>query len=274
VKVFVSGGAGVIGKELVKRLLAKGHQIIVGDLQPKPSEFPDTINYLPIDLNYLQVSVECDVFFHLAATFDRLGESADHWESNYQDNVTLSHHLFNVIKAKRIVFASSYLVEPHPRNLTGASKLYTECELEFLKKHKGIDSVCARIYRSYGCGSRDVISRWVRSALKGQEITVHNDQTSLDYIYAGDVAEALIRMAEPHVRGPIPLGYGASIKIKDVVKLIRRLIPNTLVKHTVDQTALETSSCDPRLMQRELKWMPCTSVADGILKIVDYEKRR
>lgn len=274
-KVFVSGGAGVIGRELVKRLHRQGATITVGDLEPYPQDFPKGIEYAKGDLCGLGGMIPAyDVFFHLAATFERLGESYDHWEQNFHHNVRLSHHLLDVIEARRVVFASSYLIEPHPRNLTGAAKLFTECELEFLRKHRGQDSVSARIYRSYGCGSRDVISRWIRSGLRGESITVHNEQTSLDFIYAGDVAEALLRLGKADCQGVIPIGFGAPISIKDVVFLLKRQIKDLDVKYTDDQSPVESSACDTRLMERMLGWLPQTSVADGIAKVIHYERKR
>ena len=38
-RVFISGGAGVIGVELVKLLNDKGAIIFVGDLQDRPEDF-------------------------------------------------------------------------------------------------------------------------------------------------------------------------------------------------------------------------------------------
>ena len=273
-KCFVSGGAGVIGRELVSRLLHNGHMVVVGDLQPKPVEFPHTLEYIHGDLNQLCFGVECDVFFHLAATFDRLAEGPNHWEENYRHNVGLSHHLLNVIQAKRIVFASSYLIEPVPRNLTGAAKLYTECELEFLHKHQGQDSVSARIYRSYGCGSRDVISRWIRAALKGEMISVYNEQTAFDFIYAGDVAEALVRLGESRVTGIIPVGTGAPRMVMDVVTILRMMFPKLSIGWMPDQHALEVSCCHVDQMKKHLGWLPPTTLEVGIQRIIDYEKKR
>lgn len=269
--VFVSGGAGVIGRELVSRLVAQGHTILVADLKDRPEEFPASVKYMQGDLNEFSRLGTWDVLFHLAATFERLGESPDHWEQNYKHNVNLSHHLFSNITATRIVFASSYLVEPYPRNLTGAAKLYTECELEFLREHKGQDSVSARIYRSYGCGSRDVISRWVRAAIKGETLTVHNDETSLDFIYAGDVAEALIRLADS-TSGVCHVGTGRPRTIRDVVDVIQMHFPKLNVAWVGSHAAIETSMCDVSRMQEDLDWTPPTTLEEGIKRIIEYEK--
>ena len=49
-KIFISGGAGVIGTELVKRLDKRGADLFVGDLKPIPKDFPKNIIYRQGDL--------------------------------------------------------------------------------------------------------------------------------------------------------------------------------------------------------------------------------
>ena len=43
-RVFISGGAGVIGLELVPRLLEAGADVLVEDLKSKPREFIGLLN--------------------------------------------------------------------------------------------------------------------------------------------------------------------------------------------------------------------------------------
>ena len=51
--IFVSGGSGIIGKELVGRLISLGANILVGDLKKCPTKFSGKIKYIKKDLNYL-----------------------------------------------------------------------------------------------------------------------------------------------------------------------------------------------------------------------------
>ena len=52
-RVFVTGGAGVIGLELVPKLVAEGAEVLVGDLKPRPSAFSAKVRYREGDLNDL-----------------------------------------------------------------------------------------------------------------------------------------------------------------------------------------------------------------------------
>ena len=117
-RIFVSGGAGVIGLELIPILLNQGHTVIVGDLKCRPSSFSADVIYIQGDLNDLNFhdleSFAPEIFIHLAATFERSTESYGFWKENFRHNVLLSHNLMSLMKdiktLKRVVFASSYLI--------------------------------------------------------------------------------------------------------------------------------------------------------------------
>ncbi|HEY9218024.1 MAG TPA: NAD-dependent epimerase/dehydratase family protein, partial [Phenylobacterium sp.] len=239
-RVFVTGGAGVIGDTLVRALHAEGANVLVGDLKPRPSDWPGDIAYRQGDLNDLQAwelaAFAPTVIFHLAATFERSVETFEFWDENFRHNLRLSHHLGGLMRGcaglRRVVFASSYLVydpdtyifdhpadapvilsEEHriqPRNLCGGAKLIHELELSFLQHfdQTQFTAAAARIFRSYGRGSRDVISRWVRAALKGEPIDVFNPEGLFDYVYADDVAEGLLRLGLSDHVGALNLTRG------------------------------------------------------------------
>ncbi|MEK0338055.1 MAG: NAD(P)-dependent oxidoreductase, partial [Nitrosopumilus sp.] len=117
-RVFVSGGNGVIGNELIPQLHEQGAIVLVGDLKPRPIEWPEDIIYRQGDLNYITKDELCsfkpEYFFHLAATFERSIETYYFWEENYRHNIKLSNHLTSLLKDSdyliRFVFASSYLI--------------------------------------------------------------------------------------------------------------------------------------------------------------------
>src|SRR5262252_1245230 len=101
-KVFVSGGAGVIGQEMIPRLLRRGATVMVGDLKPRPASFPVQVQYRQGDLNHITDAelraFSPDMFIHLAATFERSAETEGFWDENFQHNVRLSHHLMSIAK--------------------------------------------------------------------------------------------------------------------------------------------------------------------------------
>ena len=53
-RVLISGGAGVIGCELVKKLHQQGAVVLVGDLKPRPLDWHESIQYRQGDMNLLE----------------------------------------------------------------------------------------------------------------------------------------------------------------------------------------------------------------------------
>jgi carbamoyl-phosphate synthase large subunit len=306
-RIFVSGGAGVIGLEMIPRLVARGATVLVGDLKPRPESFTPQVIYRQGDLNLMTEgefhAFAPDVFIHLAATFERSAEAYEFWEENFLNNVRLSHHLMSLAKdaptLKRVVFASSYLIynpalyqfdapreqpvslketdEVLPRNLTGMAKLAHEIEIGFIDQFCAdrLSTICARIYRGYGRNSRDVISRWVRSLLKDESITVYRPEGLFDYIYAADTAEGLIRLADSdRINGVINLGTGRSRRVRDVVGVLRKHFPSMKVNIADSDIPFEASQADLGLYQKHVGWVPVYDLPEAIAEIVAFERSR
>ena len=305
-RIFVSGGAGVIGREIVNKLVKRGAIVMVGDLVEIPDGFPKNIIYRRGDLNHITQqelnSFNPEIFFHLAATFERSNETYEHWEENFLHNIKLSNHLMtlmrNVPSFKRVVYASSYLIydkelynfnkpkeKPvklketdhiNPRNLTGLSKLAHEMELEFLSHFKSdkFSSICARIYRGYGKNSRDVISRWVRDLLGNKKISVYSPEGWFDYMYAGDSAEGLIRLSEIEETGIVNLGTGRSRRVGDVVKVLQKHFPDMQLEYVNSDIKFESSEADVSKFESFVNWLPERYLEDTIPEIIEFEKYR
>lgn len=305
-RVFVSGGAGVIGDTLVRALHAEGAAILVGDLKPRPRDWPGEIAYRQGDLNDM-AGWELQAFaptlvFHLAATFERSVESFEFWDENFRHNLALSHHLGGLMRdcpsLRRVVFASSYLVyDPetyifdhprnapvvlsedhriHPRNLCGGAKLIHELELSFLGHfpQTGFTSAAARIFRSYGRGSRDVISRWVRAGLAGQPIEVFNPEGLFDYVYADDLAEGLLRLGLSQATGALNLSRGQARRVGEVVDVLRRHFPGLEIRTGAGEARYEASQADMGAFAKAIGWAPGTDLEKAIPQIIAHERAR
>lgn len=306
-RVFVSGGAGVIGSEMIPRLVERGAKVLVGDLKPRPSSFPLEVRYRQGDLNTMtQAELAAfvpEVFIHLAATFERSTESYGFWEENFQHNLRLSHHLMGLARdlpsLQRVVFASSYLIydpvlyqfdQPQPaaralresdpilpRNLTGVAKLNHEIELRFLEQFRGhaFSSICARIFRGYGRNSRDVISRWVRALLQDEPISLYRPEGIFDYIYAADTAEGLLQLAEAEaVTGIINLGTGQGRRVSEVVDILRAHFPAMQLLVGETDIPFEASAADVGLLQSRIGWRPSYRLEEAIPEIIAFERSR
>lgn len=292
VKALVTGAAGVIGTELVKQLRQRGYEVtgvdwkagtdVRLDLTDPREEWPG----FP----------EPDILFHLAASFERSVESPGFWEVNWLNNMTATHNVLSLAREwlglHTFVFASSYLVyDPSaylvsgfpvtlgesdklsPRNLCGAAKLYGEQALSFVAAHHPqMRPISARIFRVYGKGSHDVISRWIRAGLDGLPIEVYNRRARFSYIYAGDVAEALVRLAESNFEGgPVNVTCAWSHTIDDVLRILGRHFDLNIHDRGV-QGSVERSGGRIERLRAVCGWSPPLSLAKGIAKCIEYER--
>jgi len=304
-RVFVSGGAGVIGQALVELLLREGAQVFVGDLKPCPSAWKGQVIYRQGDLNEITAdelkAFNPELFFHLAATFERSEETAPFFNENYHHNVQLSHHLMAILKEcrdlTRVVFASSYLIyDPElyqfktpcqapvplkeedailPRNICGAAKLFHELELRFLHTVSAGSPtfIAARIFRVYGRHSRDIISRWIRAALKSETLTVYRPEGKFDYIFADDVAEGLMRLAKTNYCGVVNLGSGHARSVQEVLDVLKRHFPKLKVENQACEIPFEGSEASMQKCQVLTGWQPSQHLESTIPKLIEFEKQ-
>lgn len=302
-RVFISGGAGVIGNALVHHLLAQGAKLFVGDLKSKPKDWPSEILYRQGDLITLtQAEIESfapEVYFHLAATFERSEETYNFWEENFHHNISLSHHLITLLKEcpslKKVVFASSYLIydpaqylfsKPQaasnplketdrmaPRNLCGMAKLQHEQELAFIKKfHPHLQIINARIFRSYGKRSQDVVSRWIRALLKGEPLSVYCPEGRFDFVYADDVAEALMRLAETSFNGIVNIGSGKARSIEELLSILRLHFGSMTVNRHESAIPFEASQANTTLFHQVVQWRDFRPLEKTLPEIIAFER--
>jgi nucleoside-diphosphate-sugar epimerase len=304
-RVVVTGGAGVIATELLARLSTVGAEVLSIDRLPA-SGLPERVTHLVADL--ADANLEPIVAFrpryllHLAATFERSVESAEFWAQNWTDNVVVTHRLVELVPRltdlAAFVFASSYLIydpqqyfsdspapDGHPlredagigsRNLCGAAKLYGEAELRFAEEVQGlaVRFVNARIFRVYGRGSRDVVSRWVRASLAGEPIDVYHPENRFDYVYSGDVAEGLLRMSvSPAASGVLNLATGRARPVSDVIAVIEATTGRTFDArvHPVGEP-YEASRAHTAALEAALGWTPGIMLEEGIARLVAHER--
>lgn len=296
-RVFVSGGSGVIGMALVNGLLEQGASLMVGDLKPQPHQWKNRLHYRQGDLNTLSpkeiIEFSPEIYFHLAATFERSLETKDFWEENFHHNILLSHHLLSLLKElpslKKILFASSYLIyhpqdylfptpqsnavplkeegKISPRNLCGMAKLLHEQELAFVKKFRPeLQIISARIFRSYGKQSRDIISRWIQSLSNHPHelLQVYRPEGRFDFVFAEDIALALQQLAETDFSGVVNIGSGKARSIHEVLMILKQHFPSLSYQVEGSDIPYEASQADLALFRRILPNFIFRPLEEGI----------
>jgi nucleoside-diphosphate-sugar epimerase len=113
--------------------------------------------------------------------------------------------------------------------------------------------------------------------LKGEDLTIFGDGTQTrSFCYVDDLIEGILRLMEVDYQEPINLGNPEEIKIIDLAKLIIEL---TGSKSKIKFLPLPKD--DPKLRRpditkakRYLNWEPKVSLREGLLRTIDYFRKR
>jgi UDP-glucose 4-epimerase len=301
-RIFVTGGAGFIGSHLCKRLSASTRKLTVYD--NLSSGKVENVKHLPnvrfvkgdiLDFKKLQSQEKTDLIFHLAAQV----VVPYSMENPIVDFETNARGTLNVLeKARkddaRLVFASSAAVygNPtvfptsedygfHPFSCYGLSKVVGEEYCEMYSKQYGLDITIMRFANVYGSGCHGVINDFFDKIHRNPEKLeiIGTGLQSRDFVHVSDVVKALIlsTKGEIAIGKTYNLGYGNTIKIIDLAKLIIKLL-NLTGKTVITTTGVSwqgdvnTIWFDISKTKKELDWTPKVSLADSLKEMI-HERR-
>lgn len=235
-KCLVTGGAGFIGAHVVRRLLARGHEVVALDNLsggfrenvPAEAEFVNADICDSLTIDRLFDRSRFDRVFHLAAY---AAEGLSHFikRYNYTNNLIGSVNLINAsvnYGVKCFVFTSSIAVYgknqlpmredmiPQPEDPYGVAKLAVEQELRCTHEMFGMDYVIFRPHNVYGeyqnIGDRyrNVIGIFMNQIMQGLPLTIFGDgEQTRAFSYVGPVAEVISRAPE------VPAAFGKVFNI-------------------------------------------------------------
>jgi len=303
-KVLVTGGAGFIGRWVVKKLLDKGHYVsVIDDLSngrvENLAEF--RIKMQICDIRDKKKVTEIfkdryDLCIHAAAQIN-VQESLDNPEKSVSANI---NGTFNILEEARkyntkvvlmgtcmvydLADTSKPIAENHPvkpASPYAASKLAAE-ELA-LSYYYGynLPVVVLRPFNTYGPYQKSnmeggVVSIFIKKNLAGEDLLVYGDGTQTrDLLYVEDCADYIIKAAvsEKAVGEIINAGLGRDISINDLAYTIcknRERVKH--IKHHHPQSEIRKLVCDNSKAKRLLAWEPKTSLEEGILKTSEWIK--
>ena len=222
-KILVTGGAGFIGSHLLQLLQGQqGVEVVVYDnfSSGRREHVPKAIRLVEGDvrdaegLAHLFASEGFDSVVHLAAQ-TMVPYSLSYPEEDCQINLL---GLINILECcrkyavKHIVFSSSAAVygdnlniplheeeKPMPTSAYGITKMASEHYLRMYHDLYGLNTTVLRFANVYGerqgaGGEGGVVSIFCKLLAAGQGVTVFgNGEQTRDFVYAGDIAEALWR---------------------------------------------------------------------------------
>lgn len=295
-KYLVTGGAGFIGTNIVKQLVADGHEVVVLDnyaAGKKPERLQAGAEYIEGDIrNETDLDKACadvDGIFHLAA-LPRVSFSVENPELTHDVNV---NGTFKVLlaakknKVKRLIFSSSsssygatenkLLTEDgtikKPVSPYALHKLIGEHYCRLFSEFYGVETVSLIYFNVYGPyfdpdGAYPlVVGAFLKQIKNGQPMTVCGDgEYYRDYTHVKDVARAnILAMNSDKVgRGEtFNIGCGAPHTVNELVKMMGG--PYVFVPARLGDQRF--SGADNTKAREILGWQPTVVLEDGIKQL-------
>ena len=274
-RVLVNGADGFVGRYLVTALEGEGDEVIRHCL-------PDG-DIARCNLPYDGVTY----VFHLAArTF-----VPDSWRITrefYETNVLGTINVLEFCRKHKCPLAlmSSYVYgrprhlpigEDHPLeafNPYAHTKILAEEAARFYAEQFGFEAAVVRPFNLYGVGQAKhfLIPTLVDQALgPGDAITVADTRPKRDFLHVRDLVALLLLIAKRRATGVYNAGSGVSTSIAELVELINENAPvrKKLVSAArVRENEVLDTVADCSKGSAELGWTPRTTMADGILELV------
>ena len=235
-RILVTGGAGFIGANLIKKLLSDGHTVLSIDnysTGKKDNEIEGGI-YIPLDINVIQHMNETslgkiDIIFHLAAVA-RIQPSFD-TPAEYID--TNFNGTYNVVKycikynIPLIYAGSSSHHSGKFKNPYTFSKDLGEDIIKLYQQHFSLKASIARFYNVYGPfqltegGYTTLIGKWLNNIESNIECDIYGDGSKRrDFTHVDDIVDGLIRISKQQAFGHIfEFGRGKNYSINEVANL-------------------------------------------------------
>jgi UDP-glucose 4-epimerase len=245
-RVLVTGGAGFIGRRVVRALLAEGHEVTVADLRAFPDKEVRSVvgDLCDPDGPARAVGQGTDVIIHLAAVTSVVGSIQDP-VSTHRLNVNATARLLELARENEVgtfLLASTNAVvgtgaSPgeviteravlRPLTPYGATKAAGEMLLGSYANCYGITGTSLRFSNVYGPGMLEkdsFIPRLMRAARNGDGVQVRGDGSMLrDVVHVDDVVQGIFAAWRGGHNGPLLLGSGTSVTVNDMVETARRV---------------------------------------------------
>lgn len=304
-RVLVTGGAGFVGSNLARRLVAEGAELTILDdfftgklenLRAIEGKYtmvkgsvtdPDLVNSLVAHTDYV---------FHLAAR--NIIASTRNPLEDFQTNIggTLNILLSTrEYRPERLIYTSSVSVYGNPRYLPineddqislltpyAVSKYGGEGYCQAFYESYQVPVVVVRFSNIYGIGQDPlnpycgVVAKFMQSAKAGKPLEIHGDgQQTRDFTYVNDAIEAVVIAAlSAKAEGEVfNIGTSIETNINTLARMVMDLYgldldPIHLDRRDIDNIRRRVMNVEK--IRRVLRWVPNTTLMEGLRCTKDW----
>ena len=273
--ILVTGGAGFVGTNLIKRLISEGHKVMsVDDYSTgKKENHIKGCQYIQrdiLDIDPNSFNFKPDLVYHLAAKAriqPSFEQPLEYIRVNYEGTLNLIKLCIN--RNIPLIYAGSS--SHHSGKLSNPytfSKDMGEEIIQLYRKHFNLKASIVRFYNVYGPyqltegGYTTLIGRWIDNIEKGIPCEIYgNGMKRRDFTHIDDIVKGLVKILE---RGTyyndFEFGRGKNYSVNEVAKMFNI---NPIYKEDKPGEAQDTL-CDNSAAKELLNWNPIINLKDYI----------
>jgi UDP-glucose 4-epimerase len=298
-RVVVTGGAGFVGSNIVKRLLAGGAVVVVlddfytGEMDnlPQGESGLEVVRGSVTDYEMVRDVIKgASVVIHEAAR--NIIVSTRNPREDYEVNIGGTLNVLMAVRevaVPRVVYASSASVYGNPRYLPineddatnmlspySVSKFAGENYCKAFYESYGLSTSVVRYSNVYGTGQRPdnpycgVVSKFFESAMAGEPPRIHGDgEQTRDFTYVDDVVEAtLLAGFTAKAEGQVyNVGTGRETTVNQLARIIIEITgadvePSYIDRRDIDNIRRRVVNIEK--IRRELRWVPSVTIEQGL----------
>lgn len=305
-KIVITGGAGFIGANLCRHLVAEGRDEVIAldDLSTGSRE-----NLAGVDAELVvgsildpdvldDVMTGADAVVHLAAR-PSVPRSLQDPMASHEANATGTLAVLEACRRHAVghaVVASSSSVYganpqmpksetvlPMPMSPYAVSKLATEQYALAWHHSFGLSTLAFRFFnvfgplQSAGHAYAAVVPAFVEAALRGEPVTVHGDgKQSRDFTFVGTVCAVITEAIRTGLAcdSPVNLAFGTRTDLIELLDLLGDILGVAVQRRHVDARIgdVRHSQADNSLLRSLLPGVEPMSLRDGLVATVDWMK--
>ena len=280
-KILVTGGAGFIGTNLIKRLVDEGHHVLSLDDYSTGTKgnHIQGVTYWRGDIETIEfLDGKFDLCYHIAAQ-SRVQPSFEEPTECFRVNVKGTQAVMEWAKAKnvKVIYAGSSSKHHDPSDSPYAMYKYLGEEVcKLYKKSYNVDVQIARFYNVYGPSESldekngNVIGIWRKKILTRQKLPIVGDgEQRRDFTHVDDIVDGLIRISKTDKvhEDAWELGSGRNYSVNELFLFFKEKFDCESIS-IPDQKGnyRETLNTNPDA-ERYLDWQPQDRLKNYILSL-------
>lgn len=282
-KVLVTGGAGFVGTNLIKRLLKEGHEVVSVDNYNTglKANHQERCLYIEQDIrNISDYSVwgEFDIVYHLAA-IARIQPSFTNPEDYFTTNANATMKLAKYCAEKNIPFVYAGSSSHHSgkfKNPYTFSKDIGEEIVQLFQQYYNLRATIVRFYNVYGPyhlkegGYTTLIGAWEKRVEEDKSLIIYGDGTKRrDFTHVDDIVEGLILVNNKQAWGEtFELGRGKNYSVNEIADAF-----GIEVEYKENKPGeADITLCTDTAAREVLGWNPQKDIIDYIKEYLSCKK--